>query len=46
MQRIVFAPFSIAAGLAAAFVGKLVFDKLWALIDDEEPPEPEHREID
>lgn len=46
MQKLVFAPFSIVAGLIAAFLGKLVFDRVWALIDDEEPPEPEHREID
>ena len=26
-------------------MGKLAFDRVWALIDDEEPPEPEHREI-
>ncbi len=46
MQKIVFTPFSILAGLLAAFVGKLIFDRIWALIDDEEPPEPEDREID
>jgi Protein of unknown function (DUF4235) len=45
MQKILFTPVSIVAGLVAAFVGKLVFDRIWALIDDEEPPEPEHREI-
>ena len=45
MQKIVFTPFSILAGLLAAFVGKLIFDRIWALIDDEEPPEPEDREI-
>ena len=46
VEKIVFTPFSIAAGLAAAFVGKLAFDRVWALIDEEEPPEPEHRDVD
>ena len=30
MQKIVFTPFSIVAGLVAAFIGKLVFDRIWA----------------
>ena len=46
MQKIIFTPLSIVTGLVAAFLGKIVFDKVWGLIDDEEPPEPEHREIE
>ena len=46
MPKIVFTPFSILAGLVAAFIGTLVFDRIWALIDDEEPPEPEDRDIE
>ena len=45
MERILFTPFGIAAGLLAGFLGKFAFDRVWALIDDQEPPEPEHREI-
>jgi len=45
MDRVLFVPFGIAAGLAAGFLGKLAFDRVWGLIDDQEPPEPEHREI-
>lgn len=44
MDRVLFTPFGIAAGLIAGFAGKLAFDRIWALIDDEEPPEPEHSE--
>jgi hypothetical protein len=44
MDKVLFTPFGIAAGLAAGFAGKVAFDQIWALIDDEEPPEPEHRE--
>ncbi|MDP9188363.1 MAG: DUF4235 domain-containing protein [Actinomycetota bacterium] len=45
MDKVLFTPIGIAAGLAAGFAGKLAFDQIWKLIDDEEPPEPEHREI-
>jgi Protein of unknown function (DUF4235) len=43
--KIIFTPFSILIGLLAGVVGKKAFEGVWALIDDEEPPEPEHREI-
>ena len=45
MERFLFAPIGSAAGLLAGFLGKLAFDQIWGLIDDEEPPEPEHREV-
>jgi hypothetical protein len=43
--RVLFAPFSIAAGLLAGFLGKKVFEQVWGMFDKEEPPEPEHRDI-
>lgn len=43
--KILFIPFSVIGGLIAGFLGKKVFEQLWALFDDEEPPEAEHREI-
>lgn len=43
-MKLLFAPFSIVAGLLAGFVGKKIFEQIWGLIDDEEPPESEHRE--
>jgi hypothetical protein len=45
MEKILFIPFGIVAGLIAGFVGRFAFDKLWSAIDEEEPPEPEHRDI-
>lgn len=45
MERALFVPFGIVAGLIAGFLGKLAFERVWALIDEEEPPEPEHRDI-
>jgi hypothetical protein len=39
MQKLFFAPFSIAGGLLAGFVGKKLFEQIWGLIDAEEPPD-------
>ena len=43
-MRFLFAPLSIILGLLAGMVGKKLFAQVWALFDDEEPPESEHRE--
>jgi hypothetical protein len=43
--RFVFAPIGIAVGLIAGSIGKKAFEQVWGLIDDEEPPQPKHREI-
>jgi hypothetical protein len=43
--KLLFIPFSIAGGLVAGFLGKKVFEGLWGVIDDQEPPDAEHREI-
>jgi hypothetical protein len=43
--KLVFAPLGIAAGLAAGFIAQKGFDRLWAVFDDEEAPEPDQREV-
>jgi hypothetical protein len=43
-MKLLFAPFSIVAGLIAGFIGKKIFEQIWGLIDDEDPPESEHRD--
>ena len=43
-MKLLFAPVSIVAGLLAGMVGKKIFEQVWGLIDDEEPPESEHRD--
>jgi hypothetical protein len=43
--KLLFIPFSVAAGLVAGFAGKKIFERVWGLIDDQEPPDSEHREI-
>ena len=45
MSRLLFAPISIVSGLIAGLLGKKLFEVAWGAFDDEEPPEPEHREI-
>jgi Protein of unknown function (DUF4235) len=44
-MKVIFLPFSIAGGLLAGFLGKKLFEALWGVVDDEEPPDAEHREI-
>jgi hypothetical protein len=45
-MRFIFAPIGIVAGLIAGIAGKKAFEKLWGVVDDQEPPHPEHREIE
>jgi hypothetical protein len=44
-MKLLFTPFSIIAGLLAGFLSKKLFDAIWGVLDDEEPPDSEHREI-
>lgn len=44
-MKILFAPISIGAGLLAGLAAQKLFERVWALIDDEEPPEPDNREV-
>jgi hypothetical protein len=46
MAKFLFIPVSLGGGLVAGFVSKKVFDQLWGLIDEEEPPSSKHRDID
>lgn len=46
MGKVAFLPFSISSGLIAGMVARKVFAAVWGLIDDEEPPKAEHREVE
>ena len=46
MAKLLFIPVSITGGLLAGFLSKKVFDQIWGLFDEEEPPDSQHREID
>ena len=43
-MKFLFAPIGIGAGLVAGMLGKKAFERLWAAIDEEEPPEPDQRD--
>ncbi len=46
MAKLFFIPFSVISGLISGFIGKKVFSLVWGLIDDEEPPKAEDRDVD
>jgi Protein of unknown function (DUF4235) len=43
--KLAFIPVSILGGLLAGLIGQKVFDAIWGKVDDQEPPQPEHREV-
>jgi hypothetical protein len=43
--KVVFIPISVVVGLLGGAIGKKIFDAAWGLIDDEEPPGREHRDV-
>jgi hypothetical protein len=45
MSKVLFIPFGVLGGLLAGFLGKKAFDGVWGMVDEEEPPEPEHRDV-
>jgi hypothetical protein len=44
VSKIFFIPISVFGSLLAGFVGKKAFEQIWGLVDEEEPPDPKHRE--
>jgi len=40
-----FAPIGILLGLAAGLAAQKVFERIWAVFDEEDPPEPEDRRV-
>lgn len=44
-MKLLFAPIRIGAGLLAGLVGAKLFERVWSLVDEEEPPSPERREV-
>jgi hypothetical protein len=41
VSKVLFTPVSILGGL----IGKKLFEQLWGLVDDQEPPDPKHRDV-
>jgi hypothetical protein len=44
-MKFLFLPFSIVSGLIAGFLSKKIFEGVWRLVDEEEAPEAEHKEV-
>jgi hypothetical protein len=44
-MKILFAPIGIGVGLVAGIAARKVFEQLWAVVDDEDPPEPDQRGV-
>lgn len=44
-MKFLYMPFSIGAGLIAGVMAKKIFEGIWALFDDQEAPEAEHKEV-
>jgi hypothetical protein len=44
-MKVIFTPISLILGLIAGLVGQKIFEKVWGLVDKEEPPSPEHKEF-
>jgi hypothetical protein len=45
VSKLLFIPFSVIGGILAGIIGKKTFEALWGVVDDEEAPDPKHREI-
>jgi hypothetical protein len=45
MGKVAFLPVSLGGGLLAGIVARKLFTLTWKVVDDQEPPEPGHREI-
>lgn len=43
-MKAVFLPISILGGFLAGVIGKKTFEGIWGKVDEEEPPDPKHRE--
>lgn len=45
MSKLLFVPVSLLGGMLAGIVGNKVFQALWGAIDDQDAPNPQHRDI-
>jgi hypothetical protein len=44
-MQFAFRPIGIVLGIAAGMVARKIFDFIWGKVDNEEAPNPEHREV-
>lgn len=44
-MKVLFLPLSLVSGIVGGLIGKKAFERIWAMIDEEEPPGQEHRDV-
>ena len=44
-MKIAFLPVSILGGILAGLIARKAFDVVWGKVDEEEAPQPDHREV-
>jgi hypothetical protein len=44
-MKAIFLPISIVAGVLAGLLGRKAFEGIWSKVDEEEAPDPKHREV-
>jgi hypothetical protein len=44
-MKLIYKPFGILLGIFAGILGKSIFNQVWGLVDDEEPPKPTTKEV-
>ena len=44
-MKLLFIPLSVIGGFIAGMIGSKLFERIWAVIDDQEPPDAEHRDV-
>ena len=45
MTKLLFIPFSVIGGMIAGALSKKTFEAVWGVFDDQEAPEPKHRDV-
>ncbi len=45
MLKLMFVPFRLIGGLLAGVTAKNLFEKVWSIVDREQPPDPEQRRV-
>jgi hypothetical protein len=45
MAKALFIPVSVVVGLIAGKISRKILDQIWAVFDEEEPPDAKHRDI-
>lgn len=45
MSKLIFKPVGIVAGVLAGLLGKKLFQRVWGVVADEQPPKPDQRPV-